>query len=188
MVDMITNTDPSKIRHVMLKPMLLKQIKKIYQVILKDEKFSEKLMYVHVYDFYMNKFGDLKVSESKFNQFCCSCVKHKDNLRIHTFGRFMCFYDSLNIDAMTEFLKFMNSIEKLSSIGVDLPGNDYDEQVYIPAERAIEVARLRFQESLKATEYSEFISSIKQLAVPDKVRNNKGGIIDIDQFLMTMLD
>ena len=39
----------------------------------------------------------------------------------------MCFYDSLNIDAMTEFLKFMNSIEKLSSIGVDLPGNDYDE-------------------------------------------------------------
>ena len=71
------------------------------------------------------------------------------------------------------YLDCLDFIEKKSKVGIDLPKNDNDEQMYTPILRALDCVKFMFEGKLNVDEYFAFKYQIENQKIVDPKKLNK---------------
>ena len=103
------------------------------------------------------------------------------------FGRFMGFFQELDRKAYGSYTDIKEYINNLN-IGF-MPNNiDSDEAHFVPYIRAARYLTTTLENSMPQTDYKLLVKKVEKLKKPDKAGRNIGGVINIDAFILVILN
>ncbi|CAG9316140.1 unnamed protein product [Blepharisma stoltei] len=173
----VLNTPTFKLKHVMIKKMLLRFITQFYDItITKKNDPDPRSMHMPdiVIDTFNHKYGMPKVVETKYKQLLASCIKYKTIKRIYIFGRFLGLYDELSNDDLVVYADCLNFMK--AGFYRDTQA-DYSEIVTVPFDKAIEYHKQFWQDRLSKEENEDLKRDLEKLK-----KNDKQISIDFDSY------
>ena len=188
-IQKIKNTPQHKLKKILVKKILLKFITSFYESKMQkrslDIEVSKKQdISQHIFESLANKYGPGKIAENKFAQICSSCIKYKHVKRVKLFGRFFKLYDDFDnedLDTYFEYLIFLKN-----SQGKEFANSEYNEQLIITYEKAIDLYKSNFLLNFADSDRK----SIKHWLELNKFLDNlyKVYVIDQDAYLEYLLE
>lgn len=129
----IINTPPHKLKNIVIRKMLLKNIGSFYEAKMKkvSENDRKQDMSQLIAEIYVNKYGIQKVVENKLGQLMASCIKYKTFRRVRVFAKFLKLIDEVSIEDLNFY------IDSLIFIKQTCYTEEYDE-VKVPYDRVLD--------------------------------------------------
>ena len=103
------------------------------------------------------------------------------------FSRFLGIFYPLS---RKDFENYTNIKEYIHNLNIGfLPNNiDSDSWHYYPLIRATKYLSVTFENTMLLQEYKKFVKRVEKMKITDKKGRNIAGIINIDAFIMTVLN
>ena len=172
--------------------MLNKIVSNVYMsCILKDRSEDGPVMIEMIYSEIYNKYASKDAAERKFGDLICSLFRFRKGKR-KMFLRFIGAGEKIGVTNYSKYsLKMflsMNHYMFNAKVGISVHTDEYSDNILVPAVRATECLKEKVEPFLDKFEVMRLHAWVDKNCVPDCKKINQNGMINMDKFLLTVIE
>ncbi|CAD8179246.1 unnamed protein product [Paramecium octaurelia] len=159
----------------------------------KDNETQKDLeMQIFVFNNFLNRYGFKNVAEKKYLQFLLSVIHFSSIFRVNVFARMIAILQdehlNFSIEESSFFLQGYDFMCSESTLGVNVVQSESEQKFHVPYLRALDYMKVYLENKMMEDELRDLKNDLENLKEPDPKNLNKQGLIDVDNFLIKVMN
>ncbi|CAK84613.1 unnamed protein product (macronuclear) [Paramecium tetraurelia] len=149
-------------------------------------------MQIFVFNNFLNRYGFKNVAEKKYLQFLLSVIHFSSIFRVNVFARMIAILQdehlNFSIEESSFFLQGYDFMCSESTLGVNVVQSESEQKFHVPYLRALDYMKVYLENKMMEDELRDLKNDLENLKEPDPKNLNKQGLIDVDNFLIKVMN
>ncbi|CAD8173037.1 unnamed protein product [Paramecium pentaurelia] len=175
---------------------VLRTITQLYDEKIRSSKDNETQkdleMQIFVFNNFLNRYGFKNVAEKKYLQFLLSVIHFSSIFRVNVFARMIAILQdehlNFSIEESSFFLQGYDFMCSESTLGVNVVQSESEQKFHVPYLRALDYMKVYLENKMMEDELRDLKNDLENLKEPDPKNLNKQGLIDVDNFLIKVMN